>query len=105
MMLILTDDMMLETFESPDHPPNWLEWIDVANEEYSFCSDRGQRYVGQLVRSARFFRAEEWHLVAEGEPDLNNALELVDRAYDVDENRCCFPDLGTLRKHIARHGS
>jgi hypothetical protein len=40
MMILLPDDLVLETFDSPINPPNSIEWIDVANKEYAFCDDR-----------------------------------------------------------------
>lgn len=99
-MLILRDDLMLETFESPDNPPDWIEWIDVENNEYAFCSDSGQRYRGELVGPGGFFKSEEWRLVPDGEPALAHALGLVNRATAVDSRRCSFPDLPSLREHL-----
>ena len=32
---------MIVLFDSPDAPPNWIEWIDVENGEYRFCDDKG----------------------------------------------------------------
>lgn len=99
-MLILRDDLVMETFESPDHPPDWIEWIDVENDEYTFCSDTGQKYRGELVRRASLFRSLDWRLVAEGEPDPRNAIELVARATDIEPSRSRFADLATLRQHL-----
>jgi hypothetical protein len=99
-MLLLRDDRVLETFESPEQPPDWIEWIDVENEEYAFCSEDGQRYRGQLVRSAGFFKSEEWRLAPEGPADPKNAISMVDRATDIDRHRSTFPDLASLRQHL-----
>jgi hypothetical protein len=46
MIFILRDDLVLEVFDTSDNPPNWIEPIDIENEEYSFCDDHGQRYGG-----------------------------------------------------------
>ena len=56
MMLILRDDPVIEVFASPDNPPNWIEPIDIENEEYSFCDDNGQRYAGLITQPAGWFR-------------------------------------------------
>jgi len=31
MMLMLRDDPVIEVFDSPDNPPDWIEWIDIEN--------------------------------------------------------------------------
>src|SRR4051794_39188424 len=94
MMLLLRDDLVLETFDSPDDPPNWIEWIDVENHEYSFSDDRGQLYEGQLVRRSGLFKAEQWRLVPVERANISNATKLVDRAGAVDPDKCAFPDVG-----------
>jgi hypothetical protein len=62
MMMILTDDHAIELFDSPGHPPNWIELLDVENGEYQFCDDSGQRYVGEIARPAGLFRPAQWRL-------------------------------------------
>ncbi len=100
MILFLRDDLILETFDSPDTPPSHIEWIDVKNGEYSFCSDRGQAYSGEFIHHGGFFRNEKWQLIPDGEPDINNALNLANRAVAVDTERCAFGDLESLRLHL-----
>ena len=90
MILFLRDDLVLETFESPDHPPNEIEWIDVENDEYEFCSDTGQRYRGELVRAGGFFRGEQWRLVPVGSADVANAIAVVDRSLRSRAKTQCF---------------
>lgn len=46
MMMVLLDEPTLMLFESPDKPPDWLEAVDVLNNEYRFCDDNGQLFVG-----------------------------------------------------------
>jgi hypothetical protein len=100
MVLLLRDDLILETFDSPDAPPDWIEWIDVENDEYAFCSDAGQRFRGELIKAEGFFHGEQWRLIPDGSPALENALALVDRASDVDPRRCSFANLADLRHHL-----
>src|SRR5687767_13985867 len=90
MMLILRDDLVLETFKSPDQPPDWIEWIDIENEEYQFCDDSGQRYRGRVTSDLSWWRIEPI-----ATPDRQLALALIDR--DVDIERSAFPNLASVR--------
>lgn len=98
-MLLLRDDRVLETFQSPGDPPDWIEWIDVQNNEYEFCDEDGQRYRG-TPRVRRHWRDREWELVREGAAEVGNALSLVERAVAVDARRCLFTDLQAAQRHI-----
>ena len=97
-MIMLRDDPVIEIFDSPDFPPNWIEAIDIENGEYQFCDDRGRRFVGEITGAAGFFRAAQWRLRPEGAPDIKNVLTLLERAKMIEPNDK-FPDLETLKKH------
>ena len=99
MMFILRDEPVIEIFDSPSSPPDWIEAIDIENGEYQFCDDAGQRYVGEITRPGGFFRQAEWQLRPEGEPAIKNVLDLIERAQEIEPNHK-FPDLGSLREHI-----
>lgn len=99
MMIMLRDDPVIEIFESAATPPNWIECIDIENDEYQFCEDTGQRFVGEVVCRAGLFRSEQFCLIPEGEPDVMNALRLLDRAKAIEPNEY-FSDLESLRRHI-----
>jgi hypothetical protein len=99
MMLILRDDPVIEVFESPKEPPNWIEAIDIENGEYSFCDDNGQRYAGVVTQPAVWFRPAVFELHAVGAPDTANAIALVDRAVAIEPNRR-FADLASLRTYL-----
>jgi hypothetical protein len=101
MILVLFDDRTIGNFNSPNHPPNSIEWIDVENEEYVFCDEMGQLYKGELVQPAWFLKAEQWQLIPVGEPDLANIQALLDQAVDVDQDDCSFADLASLKEHLA----
>jgi hypothetical protein len=100
MILFLRDDLILETFDSTDSPPNHIEWIDVKNGEYSFCDHKGQRYQGEFIRHGDFFRPERWKLVPVGQLNPNNALQLLNRAVAIDPDYSDFTDLKSLRAFL-----
>ena len=100
MMIMLRDDPVIEVFDSPDHPPSWIEAIDIENREYRFCDDTGQRYVGVITRPSGWFRQAEFELRPEGSADMKNLLDLLDRAKTI-ERSDRFPDLEALRQHLS----
>jgi hypothetical protein len=104
MMLMLPDDLVLETFDSPENPPNSIEWMDVANSVYAFSDHRGQMYEGQLLRAARLLATEKWRLVPVGQADIKNAIALVNRAVAIDPDRCAFPDLASVKDYLVNNG-
>ena len=80
MMIMLRDDSVIEIFESPERPPNWIEGIDIENGEYQFCDHRGLRYIGVINRKFRIFRHPEFHLEPEGvelQPVTENNVQTV----------------------------
>jgi hypothetical protein len=99
MMFILRDDPVLEVFDTSDNPPNWIEPIDIENEEYSFCDDHGQRYTGVVTQPEGWFHAATFELRPVGEPDIANAIALVDRAVAIEPNGK-FADLAALRCYL-----
>jgi hypothetical protein len=104
MMMVLRDDPVIELFESPEAPPNWIEWIDIENREYRFCDDKGQRYVGVVTHPKGWFKHPTFSLRPEGASDLKNALELIDIAELLKPNTW-FPDLDSLRRHLTDRSS
>lgn len=99
MMLILTDDRNLWLFDSPKTPPNWIEPIDIENEEYRFADHTGQRFLGVMMEPVGVFKSGSFELRADGEPDLKHALLLVDEAVSMQPNEL-FATLASLRQHL-----
>jgi hypothetical protein len=99
MMFILRDDPVIEIFDSPDKPPDWIEAIDIENNEYQFCDDDGQQYVGVITRPSSWFRLPLYELKPVGSPDLANALTLFDRAVAIKPDQM-FDDLAALRSYL-----
>ena len=96
---MLRDDQVIEVFDSADTPPSWIEGVDVANGEYEFCDDQGQRYVGVVTQGSTWRKQPEFVLRPEGMPELKNALDLINRAQDIESNDR-FRDLQSLREHL-----
>lgn len=51
MMMVLRDDPVIEVFESPLSPPDWIEIGDIRDRCFCFCDDVGQRFIGEVVSS------------------------------------------------------
>lgn len=100
---MLRDDQILEIFDSPSSPPNWIESIDIENEEYQFCDNEGQRYVGVVTQRGDWRKTQKIELQPVGFPALLNAVSLVDRALQIETNEQ-FKDLPSLRQYIVSTG-
>ena len=98
-MLLLRDDTVLEIFEDAAKPPGWIEVIDIQNEEYEFCDEHGQRYVGVVTGSSGWSGTAQFVLRPEAAPQLGNVIDLVDRAQAIEPNKY-FGDLDALRRHL-----
>ena len=99
MMLILRDDQVIEIFDSPSSLPNWIEPIDIENEEYLFCDDKGQRYLGVVAQRGNWRQTAKIDLQPIGVPDRLNAVSLVDLALQIETNER-FQDLPSLRQYL-----
>lgn len=99
MMMLLRDDAVIELFDSPSTPPNWIEAVDVENREYSFCNEFGQRFEGVITRPISRFHSGEFELRPVGISAISNALDLVDRAKAIEPNSR-FDSLNSLRRFI-----
>jgi len=97
MMILLRDDRVIEIFESPDNPPDWIEGIDIENNEYQFCDETGQIYKGHIVKPSGSIKQAEWNLQPDGVPDIGNLKELIDQAESIKPTDQ-FPNLETLKK-------
>jgi hypothetical protein len=104
MMFILRDDAVIEIFESQDEPPKWIEAIDIENEEFRFCDDRGQRYLGVITQKSGWFAPAKFELRPDGIPDFKNAIALLDSAVALKPDQR-FADLQSLRDYIGTVGS
>ena len=103
MMIILRDDRVIETFEDPRQPPNWIETIDIKNQEYEFCDDYGQVYKGKIKKGG-FFSLDTYELVPEGTPDKENLNRLLSKAVMIEEGDR-FQTLEELKKYLTSAAS
>jgi hypothetical protein len=101
-MLMLTDDRMIRIFVSPPTQKDRIEFIDVMNQEYQFCDQNGQRYVGVVTEKPGWFRSGDFELRPEGTPDIRNAMRLLDSAVSLESNET-FPSLEALRAYLLRN--
>jgi hypothetical protein len=99
MIIMLRDDQVIKIFESPPTVRDGIEAIDIENQEYQFCDQNGQRYVGVITEKIGWFRSGNFELRPEGTPDIKNALRLLDSATALEPNEK-FPDLDTLRAFL-----
>jgi type IV secretory pathway VirB4 component len=93
-IMLLRDDRVIELFNLPDGMPNWVELIDIENDEYKFCSITGQRYeisteeisgpkiLGILPTSNIIYKFNPV-----GTAKAENALAFVDRADKVENDK------------------
>ena len=95
---MLRDDRVIEIFDSPNSPPDWIEGMDIENQEYQFCDDIGQIYVGQISKPSTAFRQASWSLQPYGKPDIRNLEELINKAETIEPNDQ-FPNIETLKNH------
>ena len=100
MMLILRDDAVIEIFDSPTNPPNWIEGTDIENEEYRFCDDSGQQFIGVITKPSSLIHQAKFALQRSGPPNPANAIALVDQAKALEANDR-FQSLVELRQHLA----
>lgn len=99
MMIRRLDEPTSRIFDAPENPPNWIEAVDIDNQEYAFCDDDGQRYAGVITRRGRRSWPEAFELQPIGVPNISNAIKLVDSAVVIEPNDR-FPDLASLRAYL-----
>lgn len=95
---MLDDERIIHVFDSPEDAISWVEPIDIENEEYRFCDEAGQRYEG-IVDKPNWFTLGDCTLRAVGEPNKQNATELIDAATSIEPNGR-FSSIESLRRHI-----
>lgn len=74
MLMALDTDRELYPFATIAEAEEWLEAIDIADEEYDFCDESGQRFAAEITSPVTTFRAGSFRLTAQGERDTTLPL-------------------------------
>ena len=91
MILMLDREMGLSLYASTAEAERDLEAIDIENNEYEFCDERGQKIAGQITEPITRFRSGRFRLVTTGEADTAVPLLMVSRARRLERK------LGTIK--------
>jgi hypothetical protein len=87
MILVLeTNSSLLNLFSSAAEAESHLEAIDIENEEYEFCDNTGQRFVGEVLKPVTKFVAGRFRLKPEGTPDRAVVASFLSRARLLDRS-------------------
>jgi predicted GTPase len=63
MIFMLRDDQVIQIFEAPSTVRDAIEAIDIENQEYQFCDENGQRYIGVITESIGWFRSGNFETI------------------------------------------
>lgn len=101
MVLVLENNgNLLYLFSSVLEAESRLEAIDVENQEYEFCDDVGQRFVGEITAPVTMLRSGSFRLHPEGLPDRTIIESFLNRARSLDRVCNGIKSLDDLRKHL-----
>jgi hypothetical protein len=99
MILVLeTNGGLLYLFSSAAEAESHLEAIDIENDEYEFCDDTGQRFVGEFLKPVTKFGAGSFRLKPDGIPDRAIVSSFLSRARSLDRSCNGIKSLDDLRK-------
>ena len=98
------DRRMVLTVGSTDsiRPPTTsaaIPYFSLWHPNRECGDDHGQRYTGVVTQPEGWFHAATFELRPVGEPDIANAIALVDRAVAIEPNGK-FADLAALRCYL-----
>jgi hypothetical protein len=82
MLLVIDRDNNLTIHPSVSDAEGHLETIDIENDEYEFCDETGQRYVGEVLKPVGKFTSGAFRIVPQGTPDPSLPAAFVSRATD-----------------------
>ena len=103
MMLVLeTNGGLVHLFTSSTEAEFHLEALDVANREYEFCDEAGQRFVGEIVSPVTAFCPGDFKLRPDGAPDMAVLDSVLLRPCRLERACCGVRSLDDLRR---LHGS
>jgi hypothetical protein len=99
MMLVLeTNGNLLSLFSSVADAESDLEAIDIENNEYEFCDDTGQQFLGEIIAPVTMFCHGNFRLKPDGQPDKANVASIVFRARSLERTCDGVKSLKDLKK-------
>jgi hypothetical protein len=102
MLLVLDKDDCLYVFDSVEAAESDLEAIDIENEEYEFCDDKGQPYIAEVLKSVSAFSGGNFRLVPTRSPDPALPLSFVIRTKHFWGKGTSFKTLEDVRSYFSR---
>jgi len=100
MLVLETNGNLLHLFSSVSEAELHLEAIDIENQEYEFCDDAGQRFIGEITAPVTVFRSGSFHVRPEGLPDRTIIESFLNRARSLDRFCNGITSLDDLRKRL-----
>jgi hypothetical protein len=93
-----TNGSLLYLFSSAAEAESHLEAIDIENNEYEFCDDTGQRFVGNVTKPITKFGAGSFNLKPDGKPDKAFIASFLSHARSLDQSCNGVKNLDDLRR-------
>ena|ERR1043166_5965463 len=80
MLLVIDRDQCVYVFASVADAEAHLETVDVEDDEYEFCDESGQRYIGEVLKAVGKFTSGRSRIVPGDFRDPDLPLSFVTRA-------------------------
>ena len=93
MLLVLDRDDCLYLFPSIAEAEAHLETIDIEGDEYQFCDESGQPYVGEVLTPVGRWSGGAFRIVPKGTPDATSPGSFLARTKHFSSS---VPQLKTL---------
>ena len=103
MIIAIDTDNLLYLFNSQEEVEIELEAIDIENEEYEFCDEKGQRYQTKTISLVSAFKTGSFTLEPTGKPDKSNIISLIKRAKSLDRQIKDIKNIEQLLKFIEKN--
>jgi hypothetical protein len=105
MLLLIDRDQCLYVFASVADAEAHLETIDIEDDEYEFCDESGQRYIGEVLKPVGKFTSGEFRIVPRGVRDSDLPLSFVARAKYYSSHLRSLKTLEDARLYLSRSKS
>ncbi len=102
MLLVLDRDDCLSLLPSVAAAEAHLETIDIEGDEFQFCDESGQPYVGEVLKPAGTWSGGDFRIVARGMPDAALPGAFLARAKHFYSRVLGLKTLDDARQHLSR---